>query len=117
MLLGATRVPGSTAVLEAVGLPERLRASDLVVTGEGCFDWQSLRGKVVAGVARAATEVGTPVVVVAGQVLVGRREAQTIGVDAAYPVADTAAQVEAALADPFRTLADRAERVARTWSR
>lgn len=117
MLLGATRVPGSTAVLEAVGLPERLRGSDLVVTGEGCFDWQSLRGKVVAGVARAAMDVGTPVVVVAGQVLVGRREAQTIGVDAAYPVASTPAEVAAAMADPHGTLAARAERVARTWSR
>lgn len=117
LLLGATRVPGAAAVVEAVGLPQRLAAADLVVTGEGTFDWQSLRGKVVAGVAKAAMDVGTPVVVVAGQVLVGRREAQTIGVDAAYPVAETAAQVAAALADPFRTLADRAERVARTWSR
>jgi glycerate kinase len=117
MLLGARRVPGSQAVLDAVGIAERLRGCDLVVTGEGRFDWQSLRGKVVAGVAREALAVGTPVVVIAGQVQVGRREALAIGVESAYPVARTPQEVEAAMADPAGTLADRAERVARTWSR
>jgi len=117
LLLGARRVPGAAAVLEAVGLRERVAAADLVVTGEGTFDWQSLRGKVVSAVAAVGLELGTPVVVLAGQVLVGRREALAIGVESAYPVADGPAQVAAALADPAGTLAARAERVARTWSR
>lgn len=116
LLLGARRVAGAAAVLDAVGFADRLRRSDLVVTGEGRFDWQSLRGKVVAAVAHAALAVGTPVVVVAGQVEVGRREASALGVEASYPVATTPAEVEAALADPHGTLADRAARVARTWS-
>ncbi len=116
-LLGARRVPGAAAVLDAVGLRERVAAADLVVTGEGTFDWQSLRGKVVSAVAGVGLELGTPVVVVAGQVLVGRREALAIGVESAYPVADGPAQVAAALVDPAGALAARAERVARTWSR
>jgi glycerate 2-kinase len=116
-LLGARRVPGAQAVLDAVGFADRVRRADLVITGEGRFDWQSLRGKVVAGVARQGLEIGRPVVVVAGQVEVGRREALAIGVESAYPVARTAQEVAAALADPYRTLADRAARVARTWSR
>ena len=90
--------------------------TDLVVTGEGRFDWQSLRGKVVAGVARAAQDVGAAVVVIAGQVEVGRREAQAIGIDAAYPVATGAAQIADSLADPWEALARRAQQVARTWS-
>jgi glycerate kinase len=117
LLLGARRVPGATAVSDAVGLRARVAAADLVVTGEGTFDWQSLRGKVVRAVAAAGLEAGTPVVVVAGQVLVGRREALSIGVESAYAVADGPAGVAAALADPATTLAARAERVARTWSR
>jgi glycerate 2-kinase len=116
-LLGGRRVPGAAAVLEAVGLRDRVAAVDLVVTGEGTFDWQSLRGKVVSAVAGVGLEIGTPVVVIAGQVLVGRREALAIGVESAYPVADAPAEVAAALADPAGTLAVRAERVARTWSR
>jgi len=117
MLLGGERTAGAQAVLDAVGMAQRLHGTDLVITGEGRFDWQSLRGKVVTGVAREALALGVPVVVIAGQVEVGRREAQSIGVESVYPVARTPEQVAAALADPAGTLADRAERVARTWSR
>ena len=90
---------------------------DLVVTGEGSFDWQSLRGKVVTGVARAALAAGRPVLVLAGQVSVGRREMASMGVNSAYPVARDHSGVAAAMADPAGSLARLAERVARTWSR
>ncbi len=109
-------LPGAASVLEAVRLRDRVARADLVITGEGTFDWQSLRGKVVSAVAAVGLELGAPVVVIAGQVLVGRREALAIGVESAYPVADEPAGVAAALADPAGTLAARAERVARTWS-
>ncbi|MDR6864514.1 glycerate kinase [Phycicoccus sp. 3266] len=115
-LLGATRVSGVAEVLQAVGLRDLLAAADLVVTGEGSFDWQSLQGKVVAGVAGLALETATPSVVLAGQTLVGRREAMTLGLSGTYAVAETAEQVEAAMADPVGTLARRAARVAATWS-
>ena len=60
------RVSGWSAAL--TGLDAALDECDLVVTGEGAFDEQSLRGKVVAGVAGAARERGVPCVVLAGQV-------------------------------------------------
>jgi glycerate kinase len=115
-LLGAHRVSGVAEVLDAVGLRQLLAAADLVVTGEGSFDWQSLQGKVVAGVATLALETATPSVVIAGQTLVGRREAMTLGLSGSYAVAETPEQVEAAMADPVGTLARRAARVAATWS-
>jgi len=117
MLLGGLRSSGIDAVAAAVGLRERIAAADLVVTGEGTLDWQSLRGKVVSGVAALALEAGVPVVAVAGQVEVGRRELLSIGVESAYPVARTPEQVRLALLDPAGTLAERAARVARTWTR
>jgi glycerate kinase len=116
LLLGGRRVSGVAEVLRAVRFPERLAGTDLVVTGEGSFDWQSLHGKVVAGVAEAAARRGTPVVVVAGQVLVGRRETMALGVSGCYAVAETPASVEAAMLDPVGTLRARVARVARTWS-
>jgi glycerate kinase len=116
LLLGGVRVSGVAEVLEAVGFRDLLRAADLVVTGEGCFDWQSLQGKVVAGVAAVALESATPSVVIAGQALVGRRETMTLGLSGSYAVAQTPAEVEAAMADPVGTLAARATRVAATWS-
>lgn len=115
-LLGGTRVSGVAEVIEAVGLRDLLAAADLVVTGEGCFDWQSLQGKVVAGVAAVALDTATPSVVLAGQTLVGRREAMTLGLSGSYAVAETPEQVQAAMADPVGTLARRAARVAATWS-
>lgn len=114
--LGARLLPGAQVVADAVGLADRVAAADLVVTGEGAFDWQSLHGKVVAAVAEVALARAVPVVVVAGQVAVGRREWAAAGISAAYAVAERPDQVPGAMADPAGTLAARAERVARTWS-
>ena len=116
MLLGGRRVSGVEEVLTAVGFDSVVSAADLVVTGEGRLDWQSLRGKVVAGVARAALEAATPTVVIAGQTMVGRREAMALGLSGTYAVAENPEQVEAAITDPVGTLAARAARVAATWS-
>ncbi|TGY79849.1 glycerate kinase, partial [Cellulomonas shaoxiangyii] len=115
-LLGARLLPGAALVADAVGLAARIAAHDLVVTGEGRTDWQSLHGKVVAEVAARALPLAVPTVVVAGEVLVGRRELSAAGVAAAYAVAERPDQVAAALADPAGSLAARATRVARTWS-
>ncbi len=115
--LGGTRRPGFDLVSDAVRLPAAVDRADLVLTGEGSFDFQSLRGKVVSGVAAAAAERGVPCLVLAGQVSVGRREAAAAGVEAAYAVAEEAGSVAAALDRPADRLADLAARVARQWSR
>jgi glycerate 2-kinase len=115
-LLGARQVSGVGAVLDAVGFGHVLATADLVVTGEGRFDWQSLRGKVVVGVAEAAARLGLPAIAIPGQSLVGRREAMAAGLSGVYPVAERPQQVADALADPVGTLSARAARVARTWS-
>lgn len=117
LLLGGRRVPGIATIITLTGLPEAIANADLVVTGEGCLDWQSRAGKVVAGVAAAATEHGRPCVVLAGRVEVGRRELAALGVAAAYSVAENAGGSESAAAQPAEQLAALASRVARTWSR
>jgi len=116
MLLGAQRVSGVHAVLDAVGFDALVQSADLVITGEGTFDWQSLRGKVVSGVAQAALAFARPAVVIAGQTLLGRRDSMELGISGTYAVAENPSQVAAALADPAGTLSRRAQRVATTWS-
>ena len=59
-------LPGARMVAESVGLPELMQSADLVVTGEGRFDKQSTRGKVVGTVLDMAVAADVPVVVVAG---------------------------------------------------
>ncbi len=115
-VLGARLTPGSVVVAEAVGLSQRIAAVELVVTGEGTFDWQSLHGKVVQAVATRALDAAVPTVVLAGQVTIGRREWGAAGIAGAYAVATSDAEVVASLADPSGTLAARAARLARTWS-
>ncbi|OFE16368.1 hypothetical protein BA895_19495 [Humibacillus sp. DSM 29435] len=114
-LLGARPTGGVRAVLDAARFDTLLAAADLVVTGEASFDWESLHGPVMQ-VAAAAGQVGVPAVVIAGQALVGRREAMAGGISGVYAVAERRSQVDAMLADPAGTLTARAARVARTWS-
>ncbi len=116
LVLGATRRPGIDLVADAVRLAERARTVDLVVTGEGAFDFSSRSGKVPYGVASIAAEALRPCVALAGQVLVGSREMRALGVESAYALVDLVGE-ERAFADPAGALADVAERVARTWSR
>ena len=116
MLLGGHRTSGVDTVLDAVGLDALVAAADVVITGEGSLDHQSLQGKVIAGVAELAGVHATPAVAIAGQVLIGRREVMALGLSGSYAVAEKHEGVERAMADPVGTLADRAARVATTWS-
>jgi glycerate kinase len=117
LLLGASRCPGFDTVADAVRLADTVAGADLVVTGEGSFDGQSLRGKVVSGVARTAQEAGVPCIVVAGQSSVGRREAAAAGVDDVVAAADVCGSAAAALAAGAAGVARAAAAAARTWAR
>lgn len=116
LCLGAVRRPGTEIVAEAVGFADRAARADLVLTGEGAFDYSSRAGKVPYGVAALAGEALRPTVVLAGRVDVGSREMRALGIEAAYSLLETVGE-ERAFADPAGALADLAERVARSWSR
>ncbi|MFB9953589.1 glycerate kinase [Cellulomonas denverensis] len=68
LALGARMRPGVQVVAEAVGLAEAVAGADLVLTGEGRVDGQTLDGKVPAGVCAVAAAAGVPVVVLGGSV-------------------------------------------------
>lgn len=116
LALGATREPGIELVASAVSLGERARAADLVITGEGAFDFSSRAGKVPYGVATVASEALRPCIALAGKVLVGSREMRALGIESAYSLVDLVGE-ERAFSAPAEALADLAARVARTWSR
>jgi glycerate kinase len=115
LAFGGTVESGAGLVRRLTGLDQALAGAELVITGEGSFDWQSLRGKLVTSVAAAASERGLPCVALAGQVSVGRRQAAAAGVERAYSVAEHAGSVEASMADPAGTLAALAADVAKHW--
>lgn len=113
-LLGARRRSGFEVVAEAVGLAQRIAAVDLVVTGEGAFDFTSRGGKVPAGVATLAGVQARPCIVLAGRVDVGSREMRALGVEAAYAMVEQAG--ERAFREPAAVLAELAAHVGRQWS-
>jgi glycerate kinase len=86
--LGARLAPGVELVLSLIGFDDELAGADLVITGEGSLDEQSLGGKAPMGVARAAARHGVPVIAVAGQVRLTERQLADAGFAAAYSLAD-----------------------------
>lgn len=111
-VLGARCCAGIELVLDEIAMDARLRAADLVVTGEGSLDRQSLRGKAVAGVARRARACGVRCVALAGTTSLASSELEAASVAAAYSIAEQAGSREAALADPADRLYDLARSVA-----
>lgn len=115
MLLGGTVVSGIELVADAVDLRNQAAAHDLVVTGEGTYDFSSRSGKAVYGVATVAAAAARPCIVLAGQVSVGSREMRAMGIESAYSMTELVG-LEAAIGDAYTSLAALAHRAARTWS-
>jgi len=98
-LLGAELRPGIELVLDLVGFAERLDGADLVVTGEGALDAQTLHGKAPAGVAAAAAAAGIPVVAVCGVNHLDDVRLHAAGISAAYALTDLEPDVRRCIAD------------------
>jgi len=116
LLVGGTVESGIARILGAVGLAGDVASADLVITGEGSFDTQSLRGKLPHGVAKAAADQGVPCVVLAGAVAVGRQEAATAGITETYSLVDSAGSTRAAMQHSAEELRRLAAKVAWRWS-
>jgi glycerate kinase len=113
--LGGRLEPGIDLVLDLIGFHDALTGADLVVTGEGKLDAQSLRGKAPHGVARAATAQGVPVVALAGIVEVADRELRAAGIEEAHALSELEPDLERSIAEAAPLLEQLAERVGRAW--
>ncbi|GGP26988.1 glycerate kinase [Silvimonas amylolytica] len=86
LTLGGQLRPGVQIVAQALLLDEAIRKADLVITGEGRMDSQSLRGKTPVGVAQVARRYGKPVIALNGSLTASADELQRAGIDAAFSV-------------------------------
>ena len=98
-VLAATRRPGIDVVLEFTQLARRLAAADLVITGEGSLDEQSLLGKTPMGVARAAAAAGIPVVAVCGRTTLTPEQQRYSGFRQVYPLTALEPKVDICIAE------------------
>lgn len=117
LALGGRVTSGIDLVTTLIGLNAELDRAGLVITGEGSFDHQSLRGKVAAGIAGGARDRGVPCVVMAGRVETGYREAASAGITETHSLTDHFGSADQAMAEPARGLREIAAHLARQWSR
>lgn len=107
---------GVEVVAELAGLEAAVRGADLVITGEGRFDAQTLRGKTPFGVARIARRHGVPVVVIAGTLGEGYQALYEHGIDAAFALTSGPMSLQQACEQAAPLLRDRARDIARLWA-
>ncbi|MEE4371752.1 glycerate kinase [Pseudomonas alliivorans] len=113
--LNASFRAGVEVVADLTGLEQALRGADLVITGEGRFDAQTLRGKTPLGVARVAKRQQVPVIVLAGTLGEGYEQLYQHGISAAFALTSGPMDLEKACREAPRLLHERARDVARVW--
>lgn len=112
LALGGHRESGAAIIAEHTRLADDVAVAELVITGEGRFDDQSLHGKVVSALAGGAGAHKIPVLVLAGQVTLDTDALRGAGIAAAFAVADYAGSVQVAIDDAANQLAGLARRTA-----
>jgi len=112
-VLGATRRPGIELVLDLTGFETALDGADLVITGEGSLDAQSLAGKTPVGVARAAARRGIGVIAVVGRSTLTEAELAAAGIAAVYALSDLEPDLERCRAEAARLLRRTGQMIAR----
>ena len=115
LALGGRRESGAAIIAEHTRLADDVAAAQLVITGEGRFDDQSLHGKVVSALAAGARSRRTPVLVLAGQVTLDEATLRQAGIAAAFSITDHAGSVQLAIEDAANQLDALAQVTAATW--
>ncbi|MGW0415133.1 glycerate kinase [Streptomyces collinus] len=113
LLLGARFRPGIEVMLDVLGFGPALERADVVVTGEGSLDEQTLHGKAPAGVAAAARAAGRTVVAVCGRLALSEEALRAAGIERAYPLTSVEPDVARCIAEAGPILERVAERIAR----
>lgn len=107
--------PGIEIVLETVQLAYQVSDADLVITGEGRIDSQTVHGKTPMGVAKVAKRFDVPVLALCGCTGDNYQAVYQCGIDAVFAAVPRAMSLEDALKESDFNLADLAENVARLW--
>jgi glycerate kinase len=104
--LKAEMVRGVDLVIEYSRAGELVRDSDLVITGEGKMDGQTLQGKLVAGIAALGGKYNKPVLAVCGTLELSPAELQELGIAAAFPLMTGTMTLEYALRNAVKLLVE-----------
>jgi glycerate kinase len=115
VFLHATLRPGIAFLLDLLRFPQTLDGAQLVVTGEGALDTQSLHGKAPVGVANAARAAGLPVIAVAGRSTLSAAQLAQAGFAAAYALSDLEPDPTLSMANAGELLHRVGQQIATDW--
>lgn len=96
-VFGVACKPGIEAVLEAVQFDKLLDKADLVITGEGRLDRQTLSGKVIAGICARAARHSVPVIALCGEQSLSGEELEKLGLQAAFSIVPKPCDLDTAM--------------------
>lgn len=114
IFLRAQLRPGVDIVMDALQLDRTVADADLVITGEGRMDGQTVRGKAPVGVARVAKQHGKPVIALAGTLGAGYEAVYDHGIDAVFSVVNSPCTLDEALGAAYTNVRATARNVAAT---
>lgn len=112
--LGGVLRPGIDIVMEAVGLETAVLDADLVITGEGCMDSQTIHGKTPLGVAQVARRYGKPVIGISGSLAEDVAVVHGHGIDAVFSVLPRVCTLEQALTGAAANIRSASRNIAAT---
>ena len=109
---------GIDLVVSKINVEEKIKGADLVITGEGRLDGQTVMGKAPIGIARIAKKYGKPVIAFSGSAAADANECNKHGIDAFFPILRSICTLDEAMQSEkaFNNLADTAEQVYRLYS-
>ena len=113
--LGGKRVSGISLILKEIRIEDRICAADIVITGEGRLDAQTVMGKAPIGIAGIAKKHHKPVIAFSGCVTKDATVCNQHGIDAFFPIVRGACTLEEAMntENAYRNMADTAEQTFR----
>jgi glycerate kinase len=99
VFMNAKLVSGIESVMRESGLTEQIKNADWVITGEGRFDSQSLQGKVISGITKAAVRNKVKIGVIAGRVELSQQEYKTFRITCALGITDKSVGLDYAISN------------------
>jgi glycerate kinase len=100
VFLGARLMPGVMHIIEEVGLEKHIAQANVIITGEGCFDEQSLQGKVVGTLARLAQQHNKRVRIICGESMLPDRDLGILGIESLVSLSSIAGEKTLSMAAP-----------------
>ena len=109
----ATMRPGIEVVMESIQFEEKLKGADLIITGEGKLDSQTLSGKVIAGVCKLAKKQQIPVIALCGSLHLNASQMNELGICSGFSIIPEPCSLELAMKNSAKWTIERTEQIMR----